>query len=41
MTDLGVDVDATEAYLKTNPKAPTLGRMKNLPPATQPAPAGD
>jgi 5'-nucleotidase len=40
--DLGVDVDATEAYLKTNPKAPTLGRMKNLaPPPPQPAPAAD
>jgi len=40
--DLGVDVDATEAYLKTNPVAPKLGRMKNLaPPPPQPAPAGD
>ena len=40
--DLGVDVDATEAYLKTNPKAPTLGRMKNLaPPPPQPTPAAD
>ena len=37
-TDLGVDLDATAAYLATNPKAPTLGRMKNLnpPPPTQP-----
>jgi 5'-nucleotidase len=32
LTDLGVDLDATEAYLKTNPKAPRLGRIKNLVP---------
>ncbi|HEY7005639.1 MAG TPA: bifunctional metallophosphatase/5'-nucleotidase [Sphingomicrobium sp.] len=38
VVDLGVDVDATEAYLKTNPKAPMLGRIKNLgPPASPPA----
>ncbi len=36
VTDLGVDLDATEAYLKTNPKAPALGRIRNLA-ATQPA----
>jgi len=36
VVDLGVDLDATEAYLKTNPKAPTLGRIRNLA-ATQPA----
>jgi 5'-nucleotidase len=33
VTDLGVDLDATEAYLKTNPAAPKLGRIKNLNPA--------
>ena len=38
VVDLGVDLDATEAYLRTNPKAPTLGRIKNLAPP-QPAPA--
>jgi len=39
VVDLGVDVDATEAYLKTNPAAPKLGRMKNLaPPPPQPTP---
>jgi len=32
----------SKAYLATNPKAPTLGRMKNLaPPPPQLAPAGD
>jgi 5'-nucleotidase len=37
--DLGVDLDATEAFLKTNPAAPKLGRMKNLaPPPPPPAP---
>ena len=41
VVDLGVDVDATEAYLKTNPTAPKLGRMKNLaPPPPTPAPPG-
>ena len=41
VTDLGVDLDATEAYLRSNPKAPTLGRMKNLnpPPPTTPVPS--
>jgi 5'-nucleotidase len=34
--DLGVDLDATEAYLKTNPTAPKLGRIKNLNPAPPP-----
>jgi len=34
--DLGVDLDATEAYLKTNPKAPKLGRIKNLAPPPPP-----
>ncbi|HXC75123.1 MAG TPA: bifunctional metallophosphatase/5'-nucleotidase [Sphingomicrobium sp.] len=36
VTDLGVDLDATEAYLKTNPAAPKLGRIKNLNPAPPP-----
>ena len=43
-TDLGIDLDATAAYLATNPKAPTLGRMKNLnppPPAQTPATSGE
>ncbi|MEA3081115.1 MAG: 5-nucleotidase, partial [Sphingomonadales bacterium] len=34
--DLGVDLDATEAFLKTNPAAPKLGRMKNLAPLPPP-----
>jgi 5'-nucleotidase len=33
VTDLGVDVDSTEAYLQTSPKAPKLGRIKNLNPS--------
>ena len=38
VTDLGIDLDATEAYLKTNPTAPKLGRIKNLnPPPPPPA----
>jgi 5'-nucleotidase len=40
VTDLGVDLDATEAYLKTSPKVPALGRIKNLnPPPPTSAPA--
>ena len=34
--DAGLDLDATEAYLKTNPKAPKLGRIKNLAPPPPP-----
>jgi 5'-nucleotidase len=35
--DLGLDLDGIEAYLKTNPKVPTLGRIKNLgPPPARP-----
>ena len=38
VTDLGVDLDSTEAYLRTNPPAPKPGRIKNLgPPPTAPA----
>jgi 5'-nucleotidase len=32
VTDLGIDLDATEAYLKAGAKAPMLGRIKNLNP---------
>ena len=38
LRDLGIDIDATESYLKTSPKAPKPGRIKNLgPPPEQPA----
>ncbi len=30
--DISIDLDATESYLKTNPMAPGLGRIKNLNP---------
>ena len=36
--DAGVDLDAFEAYLKTNPKIPTGGRVRNLNPEPKPAP---
>ena len=39
LVDLGVDLDATEAYLRTNPKTPKLGRIKNLAPPPPPSPA--
>ncbi|HET7710231.1 MAG TPA: bifunctional metallophosphatase/5'-nucleotidase [Sphingomicrobium sp.] len=35
--DAGVDLDALEAYLKTNPQIPTGGRVKNLNPEPKPA----
>jgi 5'-nucleotidase len=35
-TDLGLDLDAIEAYLKTNPQVPQLGRIKNLGPSPAP-----
>jgi 5'-nucleotidase len=38
VTDTGLDLDSTEAWLKTNPQAPALGRIKNLGPPP-PAPA--
>ena len=31
-TDGGLDLDATEAWLATNPVAPKLGRIKDLTP---------
>ena len=37
MTDLGIDLDATEAYLKTGAKLPVLGRIRNLNPPPAPA----
>lgn len=36
VTDLGIDLDATEAYLRPGAKAPTLGRIRNLNPAPAP-----
>lgn len=36
VVDLGLDLDSTEAYLKTNPKVPELGRIKALSPALLP-----
>ena len=35
--DAGVDLDAFEAYLNTNPSIPTGGRVKNLNPEPKPA----
>ena len=35
--DAGVDLDAFEAYLNTNPAIPTGGRVTNLSPAPKPA----
>jgi 5'-nucleotidase len=40
VTDVGIDLDATAAYLKTSPKVPRLGRIKNLGPPPVPPPAG-
>jgi 5'-nucleotidase len=39
VTDVGIDLDATEAYLKTNPRVPRLGRIKNLAPPPPPPPS--
>jgi 5'-nucleotidase len=36
VTDLGVDLDATEAYLKAGAKVPALGRIKDLNPPPTP-----
>ena len=38
--DGGLDLDATEAYLATNPAAPQLGRMTDLTPRDWVSPAG-
>jgi 5'-nucleotidase len=40
VTDLGIDLDATEAYLKGGAKVPALGRIKNLDPPSPP-PSGN
>jgi 5'-nucleotidase len=37
--DAGLDLDATEAYLATNPKAPALGRITDLTPKDWAPPA--
>ena len=40
--DVSLDLDATEAYLKTSPRVPALGRIRNLnppPPATPASPS--
>ena len=36
VTDVGIDLDGTEAYLRTNPAVPKLGRIKNLAPPPPP-----
>ncbi|MFL6829468.1 MAG: bifunctional metallophosphatase/5'-nucleotidase [Sphingomicrobium sp.] len=38
VVDLGIDLDATEAYLRTSPTAPKLGRIRNLAPPPPPPP---
>jgi 5'-nucleotidase len=40
VTDVGIDLDGTEAYLRTNPAAPKLGRMKDLAPPPLVPPIG-